>query len=148
VIGPYRSGLAGRISVSDEVPASLPPAFIDRALVGRALANIVENALHAMSGTGTLSVRAHILPEHGKAFVRLAVRDTGVGMDPEALGRLFEPYFSTKAVGTGLGLAIAKRNIELNGGRIAVESQKGQGTTVYLDLPVAEKQEAQEATTG
>ena len=147
VIGPYRSGLAGRISVSEEVPASLPPVFIDRALVGRALANIVENALHAMSGTGTLSVRARPLSEHGKAFVRVAVTDTGIGMDPEALGRLFEPYFSTKAIGTGLGLAIAKRNIALNGGTITVESQKGKGTTVYLQLPVAEISEEREQET-
>ena len=47
------------------------------------------------------------------------MEDTGVGMDEEALARLFEPYFSTKAVGTGLGLSIARRNVELNGGTIA-----------------------------
>jgi signal transduction histidine kinase len=63
-------------------------------------------------------------------------------MDAEALERLFEPYFSTKAIGTGLGLAIAKRNITLNGGTITVESQRGKGTTVYLNLPVAEGESA------
>jgi len=58
-------------------------------------------------------------------------------MDQEAVGRIFEPYFSTKATGTGLGLTIAKRNIELNGGTIAVRSQRGLGTTVTLTLPLA-----------
>ena len=58
------------------------------------------------------------------------MRDTGVGMDEEALARVFEPYFSTKATGTGLGLPIARRNIELSGGTIEVESEKGEGTVV------------------
>ena len=56
-------------------------------------------------------------------------------MDAEALERLFEPYFSTKATGTGLGLTIAKRNVELNGGTIDVASAKGRGTTVTITLP-------------
>jgi signal transduction histidine kinase len=59
-------------------------------------------------------------------------------MDEEALARIFEPYFSTKATGTGLGLTIAKRNVELNGGTIAVASERGVGTTVTLVLPVDE----------
>ena len=138
VVGPYRSGLTGRIAVSQDVPISLPLVLVDRTLVGRALANIVENALHAMPGTGTLTVRARPVKVEGKPFVEVAVSDTGIGMDAEALGRLFEPYFSTKAIGTGLGLAIAKRNVTLNGGTIAVESQKGKGTTVSLNLPVVE----------
>ena len=65
-------------------------------------------------------------------------RDTGVGMDDEARGRLFEPYFSTRASGTGLGLTIAKRNVELNNGTIDVESTPGVGTTVHLQFPVQE----------
>ncbi len=69
--------------------------------------------------------------------VVLTVRDSGVGMDAEALARVFEPYFSTKSSGTGLGLPIARRNVELSGGTIEVESQKGQGTTVRVRLPVA-----------
>jgi signal transduction histidine kinase len=54
-----------------------------------------------------------------------------------ALGRIFEPYFSTKTTGTGLGLTIAKRNVEANGGQIAVTSDRGIGTTVTLSMPVA-----------
>ena len=65
-------------------------------------------------------------------------RDTGVGMDEEALTRVFEPYFSTKTTGTGLGLPIARRNVELNGGTIEVDSAKGQGTLVRMRLPIAQ----------
>jgi signal transduction histidine kinase len=56
-------------------------------------------------------------------------------MDDEALARVFEPYFSTKATGTGLGLPIARRNVELSGGQIQVESARGTGTTVIIRLP-------------
>jgi signal transduction histidine kinase len=58
-------------------------------------------------------------------------------MDAEALARAFEPYFSTKAAGTGLGLPIAKRNVELTGGTIAIDSERDRGTMVELTLPVA-----------
>ncbi len=59
-------------------------------------------------------------------------------MDEEALARVFEPYFSTKATGTGLGLPIARRNVELSGGAIEVESARGRGTTVILRLPATD----------
>ena len=97
------------------------------------LANVVENALHAMPGTGEIVVDAAV--DDGSVVIK--VRDTGVGMDEEALARVFEPYFSTKTSGTGLGLPIARRNIELSGGAIEVQSAKGAGTTVTVRLPGA-----------
>jgi signal transduction histidine kinase len=131
VVEPYITGLAGRVTIEVDVPASLPLVVVDRVLLARAITNMMENALHAMPGGGTLAIKAHARP----ASVRLSVADTGTGMDPEALRRIFEPYFSTKATGTGLGLTIAKRNVELNGGQIHVESALGKGTTVTIDLP-------------
>jgi signal transduction histidine kinase len=86
-----------------------------------------------MPSRGAITLSAAEGPEG----VVLRVRDTGVGMDDEALVRVFEPYFSTKATGTGLGLPIARRNVELSGGRIDVESVRGEGTTVVLTLPKA-----------
>jgi signal transduction histidine kinase len=133
VVDPYRTGLQGRVDILNEVAAPLPPVFVDRALVGRALSNIIENALHAMPGRGSITLSAQAETD----AVILRVRDTGMGMDEEALSRVFEPYFSTKATGTGLGLPIARRNIELSGGAIAVESARGEGTTVILRLPSA-----------
>ncbi|MDQ3487147.1 MAG: HAMP domain-containing histidine kinase [Acidobacteriota bacterium] len=132
VVDPYRTGLGDRIVIDNRVAPPLPAVLIDRILIGRALVNIIENALHAMPSTGSITLTA---APTGDAVV-LRACDTGVGMDEEALARVFEPYFSTKATGTGLGLPIARRNVELSGGRIDVESAKGQGTTVILTLPL------------
>ncbi len=134
VVEPYITGLAGRIAIDLDVPETLPMVMVDRVLLARALTNMIENALHAMPGGGTLTIRA----ASADRMIRVTVADTGTGMDPEALRRIFEPYFSTKATGTGLGLTIAKRNVELNGGRIQVESAPGKGTKVMIELPVPE----------
>jgi signal transduction histidine kinase len=136
VVEPYRTGVAERVDISLDVPNDLPLVLVDRTLVGRALTNVIENALHAMPGRGSLTITARADP--ARHVVSLSVRDTGVGMDEESLTHLFEPYFSTKATGTGLGLTIARRNIELSGGQITVESEKGRGTTVRFELPVAD----------
>ncbi len=132
VVEPYRTGLAGRVTIDVNVPPGLPDVVVDRTLLGRAVTNIIENALHAMPADGRLSIEAALEPP---STVRLSISDTGVGMMPESFARIFEPYFSTKASGTGLGLTIAKRNVELNDGRIAVESAPGAGTTVTIRLP-------------
>ncbi len=134
VVEPYRSGLAGRVAVVADVPMALPRLRIDRMLIGRALTNVIENALHAMPGGGTLTVDAS---QDSDQTVQLRVTDTGVGMDADALAKIFEPYFSTKAIGTGLGLTIAKRNVEANQGTITVTSERGQGTRVAMTLPIA-----------
>jgi signal transduction histidine kinase len=107
---------------------------VDRTLLGRALTNVIENALHAMPGRGVLTIRVLVDEKDGR--IRVSVADTGAGMDEEAQRRVFEPYFSTKATGTGLGLTIAKRNVELNNGTIEVASAPGAGTTVTISLPV------------
>jgi nitrogen fixation/metabolism regulation signal transduction histidine kinase len=134
VVEPYRTGLSGRIAIRVEAPADLPAVSVDRTLFARALTNVIENALHAMPGKGTLAIASHQSPAASHLVVE--VTDTGVGMDQDALNRIFEPYFSTKATGTGLGLTIAKRNAELNRGTIEVRSTRGVGTTVKMTLPV------------
>jgi nitrogen fixation/metabolism regulation signal transduction histidine kinase len=134
VVEPYRAGLPAGVQLSVEVPPGLPELFVDRTLIGRALTNMIENALHAMPRGGALGIIGRIGGDGGG--LDLEIRDTGVGMDRQALERIFEPYFSTKAVGTGLGLTIAKRNIELHGGTITVESEPGRGTVVRVRLPL------------
>jgi nitrogen fixation/metabolism regulation signal transduction histidine kinase len=135
VVEPYRTGLAGRIVIEVQADPDLPTITIDRTLFARALTNVMENALHAMPGTGRLTIATRPDTRSTHALV-VEISDTGVGMDQEALGKIFEPYFSTKATGTGLGLTIAKRNVELNGGTIDVRSERGVGTTVTMTLPV------------
>ena len=132
VIQSYRLGLAGRVSIETAVPDSLPLLMVDKGVLARALTNIIENALHAMPGGGTLRIEGAVQDE---GCVRLEIIDTGVGMDRASLDRIFEPYFSTRGSGTGLGLTIAKRNVELNDGTITVESERGRGTTVRITLP-------------
>ncbi len=135
VVEPYRTG--ARVAFHVEAAAALPQAFIDRTLFARALTNIMENALHAMPGGGSLTLRASA-DDAGTASRQIIVEvtDTGIGMDADALARIFEPYFSTKATGTGLGLTIARRNVELLGGELDVRSHRGTGTTVTMRLPV------------
>ncbi len=135
VLEPYRTGLADRVRIETKLPDDLPEVFVDRTLLGRALTNIIENALHAMPGGGRLQAFAET---DDAGHVVIGITDTGVGMDADSLKRIFEPYFSTKASGTGLGLTIAKRNVELNGGTIDVTSTRGVGTTVRLLVPLAQ----------
>jgi signal transduction histidine kinase len=72
-------------------------------------------------------------------MVAIAVKDTGTGITPENMQKLFEPLFTTKARGIGLGLAVSKKLAEANGGRIEVHSEPGVGSTFTLVLPVEEK---------
>ena len=110
----------------------------DAEAVRKICANLIENAIEAMTpGGGELRVRCAETTEGGTPMVRISFHDTGPGLSESAVQRLFEPYFSTKTTGTGLGLPIAKRNIELSGGTITVESLRDRGTTVELTLPVA-----------
>ncbi|MGH9163429.1 MAG: ATP-binding protein [Vicinamibacteraceae bacterium] len=132
VIGPYRVGLTERVQLDVDVQGDLPLLAIDRMLLGRAMINIMENAIHAMPGGGTLTVDA----VQARDEVYVSFKDTGVGMDEDALDRVFEPYFSNKAAGTGLGLSIARRNVEMHGGTVRIESRKGEGTKVTMVLPV------------
>ncbi|HEX7085366.1 MAG TPA: ATP-binding protein [Vicinamibacterales bacterium] len=132
VLAPYRTGLPANVTLHVTLGDGVPVLPLDRALLSRALVNLIENALHAMRGGGELHVSTAVTPDGGAVIV---IRDTGVGMDDEAKARLFEPYFSTKATGTGLGLTIAKRNVELNRGTLDVASEKGRGTTVTVTLP-------------
>lgn len=118
------------------------------------LMNLALNARDAMPNGGTLGFTVdQVSVEPGQAssrpgekpgrYARIQVKDTGVGIRPEHLPRIFEPYFSTKAVGqgTGLGLASVYSSVRLHGGEIHVDSQPGQGTTFYVFLPADSEDE-------
>lgn len=130
----YQSGLDGRVEIIATGPPDLSRAFADRVLVARALTNLVENALQAIADRGRILLSGL---SAGDRHVAIDVIDTGRGIEPEVLQRMFEPYFSTRSGGTGLGMAIVKRNIEANGGTVEVTSTPGMGTSIRVILPAA-----------
>jgi len=142
---PYAAAPPPGVDMVRTVEPGLPELRIDRAIIMRVLVNLVENALQAMPRGGRLEVAARrspdgVPPRPGRrgadGGVRITVSDTGGGIEPAVLSRIFEPYFSTKTGGTGLGLAIARNAIEEHGGTIEIDSSPGAGTTVTVDLPV------------
>jgi signal transduction histidine kinase len=122
-----------RVEIRVDVPAGgLPPVRADRERLAQVVLNVALNALQAMPLGGTLTLSAH--PVTGA--VALTVTDTGTGIPPDVLPRVFEPYVTTKAQGLGLGLAIARRIVEAHGGRIEAESAHGQGSRFTVTLPI------------
>ncbi|HEU4402384.1 MAG TPA: ATP-binding protein [Candidatus Polarisedimenticolia bacterium] len=137
-LGPYSAAPPSGVTLRREVRPGTPAVRADRTVIGRALVNLIENALQAMPEGGVLTVSAAVDDTGGgPERVRIEVRDTGAGIDPALLPRLFEPYFSTKSGGTGLGLSIARRAVEEHGGTIVIDSRPGAGTVVALTLPIA-----------
>jgi nitrogen fixation/metabolism regulation signal transduction histidine kinase len=109
----------------------LPAIMADRALMDRALSNLVLNAIEAMPNGGALTVRIR----RQLGWVRIEVADTGAGLTAEERARIFTPYYTTKEEGTGLGLAIVQSIISDHHGRIGVASEPGRGTTFMIELP-------------
>ena len=121
---------------------------MDRQQLTHAFMNVMLNAIQAMPDGGILKVRAAVLPPDraavsghtsvGTRVAQVAFSDSGPGIPPDHLDRIFEPYFTTKESGTGLGLALTHKIVEEHGGRIRVESQTGSGATFIITLPLVE----------
>jgi PAS domain S-box-containing protein len=123
------------VRLEQEVEESLPPVLGDETAISQALVNVIVNALHAMPDGGVCRIVVDARQSEGRRWVAVSVRDTGVGIEKEALSRLFEPFYTTKSSGTGLGLAVAYRIMEDHGGTIRVSSHRGSGTTVTMMFP-------------
>jgi two-component system NtrC family sensor kinase len=104
---------------------------LDEASVRSALINLVLNAVQAMPGGGTLTVRTKA--DGGSTLVEIS--DTGVGMSEEQVRNIFEPFYTTKSQGLGLGMSYAQKVVEQHGGSVGIESSPGAGTTVRVELP-------------
>ena len=122
---------AARIEVRREVPQGLPPVRGDEGQLRAVFLNLLRNSREAMPGGGTVTVRAR--REDGA--VEIVVRDTGGGIPPADLPRIFEAFYSTKERGTGLGLAFAQQVVKEHGGTIRCESEIGRGTAFTIRLP-------------
>lgn len=125
----------------DLPPVRLPAQNLPGADLSTALGNILDNALDAMPGGGRLWVLASLGAGENAAQpeVRLEIEDTGHGILPANLPRVFEPFFSTREVGqgTGLGLSVSYGTVKSLGGDIEISSQPDQGTKVLITLPCA-----------
>lgn len=132
VTAPYQKMLSDRVRLREICEGQDFSIQADRSKLKIAIRNVVINAVEAIRGQGEIEVRL----VRDRSAIHLSIRDTGTGMSPDIIDRIFDPYFSTKDVGTGLGLPIAKRIIEDHGGTIRAESEVGRGTTIQIMLPV------------
>ena len=123
---------AANIKIDFDAEPNLPPVQADRNYLKQLLLNLILNGIQAMPAGGRLSIRA----DRVKNSLGLSVTDRGIGIKPDQLGKIFDPYFTTKANGSGLGLAIARRIADAHGGKIDVQSEPGQGAYFRVSLPL------------
>ncbi|MGH7469697.1 MAG: ATP-binding protein, partial [Longimicrobiales bacterium] len=129
----YRAGDA-QLHYVDDVEPSLPLVRSRPGELKEVILNLVENARAATVPPGRIA----IIARRDSDAVELCVEDSGVGISPELLPRIFDPHFSTRTTGTGLGLAIVRRLVESWGGTVAAESEAGRGTTIRVRLLIAD----------
>jgi signal transduction histidine kinase len=120
------------VEIHREIPSDLPSIPIDSDRLTQAFINIIKNGMEAMEQGGTLRVQVHVLRNQ----VEVVIADSGAGIPPDQLEKVFNYYYTTKETGTGLGLSIAHRIIEAHGGQLELESQAGSGTKVKVTLPL------------
>ncbi len=124
---------ATKVNVVVEGVDRVPPITGDPTMLRQALLNLALNARQAMPDGGTLRISA---TPHARR-VDISVEDTGIGIKPEHLGRIFDLYFTTREKGSGIGLSMVYRTVQLHDGEIEVQSIEGRGTTVRVSLPLA-----------
>jgi PAS domain S-box-containing protein len=120
------------VEIRAVVPDGLPPLRLDRDRFGQALINLLENAIQHSPEGGAVLVESSCLPDR----IEIAVRDSGSGVAPDDLPRLFEPFFSRRTGGTGLGLSIVQRIVEEHGGRVSAANRPEGGACLCVRLPL------------
>ena len=122
------------VKISVEIPASVPEVNGDASMLRQAFLNLAINACQAMPEGGTLRL---VCAPASRDRVEIRVEDTGVGIPPDHLGKIFDLYFTTKDHGTGIGLSMVFRIVQMHDGEIEVQSTPGKGTTFRMLLPRA-----------
>ena len=140
-VGLVRHDMGAAVQITVDVPEGLQLP-VDAQRMQEVLINLLLNAAQAMNGKGEVRITASVDEPAGMAELR--VRDSGKGIEPENLGRVFDPFFSLKPVGegTGLGLSIAFGIVGKHNGTLEVQSQPGKGACFTVRLPLAERHDA------
>lgn len=128
----FPPALQHEIKIKVTCPKSLPPLLMQRTHLREALVNLLTNARDALNGTGQIDISVRLDTRNA---IHITIADNGPGIPDHQREQIFEPYFSTKEKGTGLGLAIVRHNAEIYGGKVAVESALGKGSTFTLTFP-------------
>jgi signal transduction histidine kinase len=127
----------GKIAVKKEFEP-LPFITVDKEQIKQVILNLLINAIQAMPKVGRLDLSSRVSREGH--WIELIIQDSGIGIPPEDIDKLFDPFFSTKEGGMGLGLSIAHRIIDQHHGKIEVESNPGKGTRFTISLPISSEE--------
>ncbi len=128
------------VEITRDFALNLPRVWIDREQMKQVFMNLILNAIQAMGEGGSLFISTRLTSRndtgHPGQFVQVEVRDTGVGIPPENIDHIFDPFFTSKEEGSGLGLSISHQIVQEHGGYVTVESKVGVGTTFFINLPI------------
>ncbi len=127
----------GRLTCEFDIAEDLWSCDCDVGQISQVIDNLVTNAIRAMPEGGTIFIRSENVESPQGPFIKITVRDQGVGIPQEDLPRIFDPFFSTKKDGHGLGLATVHSVVLKHGGMVDVESEQGQGTAFHVFLPAS-----------
>jgi signal transduction histidine kinase len=137
----HRGSKGGLIEKVLQLQDDLPPVYVDPKQIQQVLLNLILNGIQAMQSGGVLTLKTALTQDDGKKWVIVSISDTGQGIPDQILGKIFTPFFTTKAQGTGLGLAICHKLVTQQGGSIRVESEDGKGTVFSIQLPATTTEE-------
>ena len=130
--------LKNNVSLQTELGSQLPPVLGDRVQLQQVVLNLVMNGIEAMRTLDDRTRQLRIRSARDEVNqVVVAIADSGPGIDPQVVGRIFEPFYTTKPQGTGMGLAISRSIIEAHGGRLWAEPNTPRGATFQCTLPAS-----------
>jgi len=128
------------VDIRRDFGRDLPKVWIDREQMKQVFMNLILNGIQAMSAGGTIVVATRLAAKNDveliREYVQVEIRDTGVGIPPENLEQIFDPFFTSKDEGSGLGLAVSHQIVQEHGGFVTVESSVGTGTSFFVHMPV------------
>lgn len=146
----YHSYRPRGIEIQTKFQPGLPLISGDPVQLAEAFDNLLSNAVEAMENGGTLAASANLasklqkeergVPEQGEEYLRIDIKDTGRGIEPQDVEKIFEPGFSQSKSGTGIGLAIVKEVVMKHKGRITLISEPGEGSTFTVFLPITKSE--------